>query len=215
MEAQGIAMLSFGRSHGGRFPWHYGCCDSRESTSHVPRETGRLLLPTRRRIDLRACLRGASPAWRAWPARSAARAERTADGRVHVVVVRSTRRGLAVRVTGVGAAHAEVLAPIAARLRRAFALDEATPRRLRGTSAFEDAALAIVAGAPDGPAALLRLGARCPGARSLRVFPAPSEVLRRSAVRLARVLGCPARARRLHALARALVAVRPPPPSCA
>jgi hypothetical protein len=168
----------------------------------VQRETGTIFLPTRRRIDTRVC----APPWRRWGRGAVARAERTADGRVYLVVVRPRRDGLAVAVTGVRAREAEVLAPIAARVRRAAARGT-----LGATSAFEHA----VAGLLDdrGRVALARLGGRCPAARAMRTMPEPRALLALPRAALGRCLGDPGLAARVHALARAFAAMTPAPPS--
>jgi hypothetical protein len=73
----------------------------------------------------------------------------------------------------VGAAGAEHLAPLAARVRRALGLD-GTPG-LRGTSDFEDAITAVLADAPAGARArVVELGRRCPAAPILRTMPTPT-----------------------------------------
>jgi hypothetical protein len=170
----------------------------------VQRETGTILLPTRRRIPIAALARSCAPPWRRWRRGALARAERSADGRVHLIVVRTHRRGVSVSVTGVGAAEAEILAPIAARIRRAL------PRRnamaLRGTTAFEDGLSELLAQGRASAAsrrALYRLGAPCPAARALRTLPEPARLAACAPSELARVLGSSLLARRLQALARA------------
>lgn len=166
----------------------------------MQRETGTIFLPTRRRIDARTC----APPWRRWGG-GAARAERTADGRVHLVVVRPRRDGLAVAVTGVRAREAEVLAPVASRIRHA-----AGRGTLGATSAFEDAVMALL----DGPqrVALARLGRPCPVARAFRTMPEPHAIAGLSRATLARRLGSAGVAARVHALARAFAAMAPAPP---
>jgi hypothetical protein len=172
----------------------------------VRRETAQLLLPTRRRVDLHALVTGAAGArlapwrWRPRPVPTLARAERTADGAVHLVTVRVDRGRVRMRVVGRAAGEAEILAPLAARMRRALGLD-ARDHGLRGTTAFEDAALALCAARA---ASLLALGQRCPVAPGLRTFPSPGDVAAAGATRVGRVLGSARLGRRLHALARAL-----------
>ena len=115
-----------------------------------------------------------------------------------------------VRVTGVGAAAGEVLAPIAARVRHALGLDDGG-RRLRGTSAFEDALVALldeVAASPRARSAVLAHGRRCPVAPRLRTVPTPQALLAATGT-----LSDVSLARRCQALARAFVAVTPCPAS--
>ena len=58
MQREGVAMLGLGRSHPESDPWHYDEPASLESTTtHVQRETGTILLPTRRRIPIAALAR--------------------------------------------------------------------------------------------------------------------------------------------------------------
>lgn len=175
------------------------------------RETGTIFLPMRRRLPA-AAIRDCAPPWRPWTRGAIARAERTADGRVHLAVVRRRPGGILVSLTGVGAAQAENLAPVAARIRRALAAGE----RLRGTSAFEDAVASLLddARAPARTrSAVLRLGGRCPAAPGLRIMPDPTCVLRTPRAALDRALGSRALARRLQALARAFAAIAPCSPS--
>lgn len=143
-----------------------------------------------------------------------ARAERTADGRTHLVVVRSTRDGVRIVATGVGAAQAESLAPIAARIRRALGVDGRGP--LAGTSPFENAVQSLLDAAQasaQARVAIGRLGPRCPAAPSLHAMPEPSDVLRATRPDLVRAAGSIALARRLQALARAFAALAPCPPT--
>jgi hypothetical protein len=158
----------------------------------------------RRRIAVAALARTCAPPWRRWTHGALARAERTADGRVHLVVLRTHRRGVGVTVIGVRAAEAEVLAPIAARIGRA--LPSRGNPRLRGTTAFEDAVVALLdeSGAPAATRRSLgRLGTRCPAAPTLRTFPEPDRIAECAPALLARAVGSIALARRLQALARA------------
>ncbi len=169
----------------------------------MQRETGTILLLTRRRIDVAALARSCVPPWRPWSRGALARAERTADGRVHLVVVRARRRGVLVTVVGVRAGHSETLAPIAARIRRA--LPAGTGRALRGTSAFEDALAAWLDQTAASTAvrrAIDRLGASCPAARRLRTCPVPARIAAADPATLARAVGSALVARRLQALAR-------------
>jgi len=159
-----------------------------------------------------AAIRDCAPPWRRWCHGAIARAERSANGRVHLVVVRRRPGGILVSLTGVGAAQGENLAPAAARIRRALAAGG----RLRGTSAFEDAVASLlddVAAPVRIRSAVLRLGPRCPGAGTLRAMPDPACVLRTPRATLDRTLGSRALARRLQALARAFAVVAPCSPS--
>jgi hypothetical protein len=168
----------------------------------VQRETGTILLPRRRRIAIAALARSCAQPWRPWTRGALARAERSADGRIHLVVVRTHRRGVIVSVVGVGAAEAETLAPIAARIRRALPGRDGAP--LRGTSAFEDGLTRLLdqGRAPAaGRRALYALGARCAAARALRAHPEPEVVAACAPADLARVLGSPLLARRVQLLA--------------
>jgi hypothetical protein len=176
----------------------------------VQRETGTCVLPCRRRVDVAAFSRACGLPWHCWPRGALARAEQTADGRVHLLVVRRHARGASLRVTGVGAAEAERLAPLAARVRRALGLDGIP--ELHGTSPFEDALVALLR---DGDALLqlLELGRRCPAAPAIRTMPRPSDVLAVPTADLVRRAGSVALARRIQALARAFVAGRPSVPS--
>jgi hypothetical protein len=151
-----------------------------------------------------------------WPLGRAARLERaeaSADGRVFRLSVRPARLGAVLRITGRGAAEPEVLAPFAARMRRALQLDRvpAADRVLCGTSLWEDLASALVlqeAGAPgaaDALTGLLTLGVPCPSARSLRTFPPPGAVAAVPVRVLARLTGL-ASATALRALALHLAA---------
>lgn len=180
----------------------------------MQRETGTILLLTRRRIDVAALARTCAPPWRRWPRGALARAERTADGRVHLVVVRSHPRGVLVAVVGMHADHAETLAPIAARIRRA--LPARAGRALRGTTAFEDALagwLDETGASPAARRAIHRLGTSCPAACRLRTCPDPGRLAAADPVILARALGSAPLARRLQALAGAFADDAPTTPS--
>src|SRR5262245_48912409 len=107
----------------------------------VQRETGTMFLPTRR-LAAAALRHACAPPWHPWRRGAVARAERTADGRVHLVVLRGVRGGVLLSLTGVHAAQAENLAPVAARIRRALAASNGGG--LRGTSAFEDAVTSLL-----------------------------------------------------------------------
>lgn len=188
------------------------------------REHAEIVLTARTPLAPRAALLGASTLllppyrWRLGRAARLERAEASADGRIFRVSVRPARLGAVVRITGRGAAEPEVLAPIAARMRRALQLDAEPPsgRVLCGTSLWEDLATALLlqaTGAPGASAAvagLLTLGAPCPSARSLRTFPPAAAV----AAVPTRILGalCGIGG---HASALRLVADRLAPPGAA
>src|SRR4029077_17624676 len=108
--------------------------------------------------------------WRDGPEPVLERAEQLADGTVHLLVCRPARRGVVLEVTGRDAREIEVLAPLAARVRRALSLDvdladfhrmcRADPllrplaragmgRVLRVTSVFEDV-VGVLAGTDGG-----------------------------------------------------------------
>ncbi|HXJ34737.1 MAG TPA: hypothetical protein VMS22_11955 [Candidatus Eisenbacteria bacterium] len=176
------------------------------------RETGYILLPTRRRVDVAALARACDVPWRPWARRGLARAEHGTDGRVHLVVLRPSPDGVVVSVTGADARDTEVLAPIASRVRHALRLDSRRATRLRGTSAFEDAALELLGREPVSARALLALGRRCPVARSLRTFPDAATIAAVPPRVLARAVGSGARSRRLQALARGFAALAPAVP---
>jgi len=179
----------------------------------VQRETGTIFLRTCRRFAGGALLRPCAPPWHRWSRGAVARAERTADGHIHLVVLRAGRGGVTMSLTGVRAAHGESLAPVAARIRRALAGYDG--KALRGTSSFEDAVASLLdeVGVSDrARRAVLRLGARCPAASAIRTMPDSRTILDRSGANLARALGSPILARRLHALARAFATIAPCPP---
>jgi hypothetical protein len=168
-----------------------------------------MFLPTRRRFTGAMLRRGCVPPWHCWRRDAVARAERTADGHVHLVVLRARPGGIALSLTGVRADQAETLAPVAARTRRALS---AWNGRLRGTSAFEDAVSSILdeLGVPPRTRrAIVRLGVRCPSAPRLRTMPEPERLLACPASALARALGSRPLADRLQALARAFAARAP------
>jgi len=173
-----------------------------------------MFLPTRRPLAGAAFRDACAPPWHRWRRGTVARAERTADGRVHLVVVRAGRGGVTLSLSGVGAAQAENLAPVAARIRRALSTPDGIA--LRGTSGFEDAVMSLLD--ELGPSArarrtVLRLGAPCPVARSFRTMPEPARVLACPRAELARALGSAVLARRLQALARAFAAIAPCSPT--
>lgn len=169
-----------------------------------------ILLPARARFDLRRTVLAAAgplPAWTWQDGRRAVlrRAEPAADGRIYLLAIRATSQGIVLRVTGRDAPEAEILAPFAARIRRALPLDGRP--RLRGTSLFEDVVVAICRGDGSGDArplaVLQRLGRRCPAAPRLRAFPPPAAIARTGIVRLRRA-GLGALATPVVGLARAV-----------
>jgi len=193
-----------------------------------------IFLPARGRFDLRATVvsygyyqlppcrweDGRRPVLR--------RAERLPSGRVYLLECRPARNGVMLRATGVDAGEAEILVPLAARVRTALRLDEdltefhrlcrrepalrpiargGLGRLLRGTSLFEDLVKAIAWTNTTWPAAVAtigRLGAlgrRCPADPSLRAFPTAAEIAS-AGVRVLRAAGLGYRAEYLVRLAR-------------
>jgi len=170
-----------------------------------------IYLPARGRFDLRATVLSYGyyelPPYRWEDGRRPVlrRAERLASGAVYLLEMRQTARGVTLKATGHDADEAEILAPLAARMRKALRLDEdlapfhrlcrAEPalrpiariglgRLLRGTSLFEDVVKAIAWTNTTWPAAvsmitrLGRLGASCPADRRLRAFPTARAIVR-------------------------------------
>lgn len=188
----------------------------------VALERAEIVLPARGRFDLRATVlsrdRLALPPfrWRDGARPVLERAEALPGGSVLLLSIRPHPGGVVLRATGEDATEIEVLAPLAARVRRALDLDLdlaafhrlcrrdpllrrvaalGAGRLLRGTSLFEDVVGALVSGA--GGAATARvaaLGRRCPAAPDLRAFPEPRTLARMAVRRLARI-GLGARAR--------------------
>jgi 3-methyladenine DNA glycosylase/8-oxoguanine DNA glycosylase len=201
----------------------------------VALERAEIVLPARGRFDLRATVLSRGPAglppyrWRDGAAPVLERAEQLPDGSVHLLAIRPDRRGVVLRVTGRDAREIEVLAPLAARVRRALALDfdPATFQRacagdrllrpaarlglgrvLHGTSAFEDVVGALACSgdaATEGAHPLARLaalGPRCPARPSLRAFPTAAAIARLDEPRLRVRSGLGQRAAWIRALAR-------------
>jgi 3-methyladenine DNA glycosylase/8-oxoguanine DNA glycosylase len=162
------------------------------------------------------------------------RAEELPDGSVHLLRIHSAPRGAVLEVTGEDAREIEVLAPLAARVRHAFALDvdfaefhRACARDpvlrpvarlglghvLRGTSVFEDV-VKVLARSNNARAAarsidrLVALGRRCPARPALRAFPSPGAFARLPAERLREFTALGHRAVWITALARDVVAGR-------
>jgi 3-methyladenine DNA glycosylase/8-oxoguanine DNA glycosylase len=201
----------------------------------VALERTEIVLPARGRFDLRATVRSRGPQglppyrWRDGATPLLERAEQLPDGSVHLLAIRPDRRGVVLRVTGRDAREIEVLAPLAARVRRALALDfDPAPfqracatdpllhpvarlglgRVLHGTSAFEDVVGALACGgaaSTEGTGALARLaalGPRCPARPSLRAFPAAGAVARIDPRRLRERTGLGQLAAGIRTLAR-------------
>jgi 3-methyladenine DNA glycosylase/8-oxoguanine DNA glycosylase len=202
------------------------------------RPSADIFLPARGRFDLRATVLSYGD-WQLPPyrwedgARPVLRRAELLGRRIYLLAVSPAAGGVTLRATGPNAGEAEVLVPLAARMRKALRLDEdlapfhrlcrAEPalrpvarlglgRLLRGTTLFEDVVKAIAWTNTTAPAAVAtlerlgRLGTRCPADRSLRTFPTPAQLVRASERHLrddAR-LGC--RAAFLVALARDVAA---------
>ena len=194
----------------------------------VALERAEIVLPARGRFDLRATVlsrdRLALPPfrWHDGERPVLERAEELPGGSVLLLSIRPHPGGVVLRATGQDASEIEVLAPLAARVRRALDLDLdlaafhrlcrrdpllrrvaalGAGRLLRGTSLFEDVVGAVVAG--GGVAATARiaaLGRRCPAAPELRAFPEPRRLARMAVRRLERT-GLGSRARMVSALA--------------
>jgi 3-methyladenine DNA glycosylase/8-oxoguanine DNA glycosylase len=172
--------------------------------------TAEISLPARGRFDLRATVLShgyhelAPCRWEEGPIPTFHRIERLATRSVYRLAVRPAARGVVLRVTGRDATEAEVLAPLAARMRRALRLDEdfadfhrlcrldpalrpiarlGMGRLLRGTTLFEDLVKAIAwtnttwRGAVSMIERLGRLGSRYPAEPRLRAFPTPEQIL--------------------------------------
>ena len=194
----------------------------------VALERAEIVLPARGRFDLRATVLSRDPLamapfrWRDGARPVLERAEELPGGSVLLLSIRPHPGGVVLRATGEDASEIEVLAPLAARVRRALDLDLylaafhrlcrrdpllrrvaalGAGRLLRGTSLFEDVVGAVVAG--GGVAATARiaaLGRRCPAAPELRAFPEPRRLARMAVRRLERT-GLGSRARMVSALA--------------
>src|SRR5262245_709132 len=174
-------------------------------------ERAEIVLPARGRFDLRTTVldwgHGPPPPYRWHDGRRPVleRAEELAGGSVHLLRIRPEPRGVVLEVTGRDAREIEVLAPLAARVRRALSLDvdladfhrrcRADPllrplarvglgRMLRGTSVFEDV-VGVLAGStgssradPSAIGRLVRLGRRVPAQPGVRAFPSPRILAR-------------------------------------
>lgn len=196
-------------------------------------ERAEIVLPARGRFDLRVlvCAQAArlpTPfQWHDDPQPVLERAEQLPDGSVHGLRIRPASHGVVLQVTGRDAREIEVLAPLAARVRRALCLDVdladfrrtcsrdpllvAAPRSglrmVRGTSAFEDAVGVLTwsgASADHEPpiARLARLGRRCPARPALRAFPGPALLATTPLGQLRTATGLGHRAAYVSALAR-------------
>src|SRR5262245_1448762 len=214
--------------------WRSACANG--TMAAVALERAEIVLPARRRFDLRTTVlsrdRLALPPfrWRDGARPVLERAEELPGGSVLLLSIRPHPGGVVLRATGEDASELEVLAPLAARVRRALDLDLnlgafhrlcrrdpllrrvaalGAGRLLRGTSLFEDVVGAVVAGgggavvAGGGGAAaatIAALGRRCPAAPELRAFPVPRTLARMALRRLERA-GLGSRARVVSAVA--------------
>src|SRR5437867_5612165 len=138
--------------------------------SSAPLKTAEITLSARGRFDLRATVLSYGYyqlppyRWEDGPRQVLRRAEQLPDGSVYLLEVRPAPGGVRLRVTGKDADDLVVLAPLAARMRKALRLDEdfrefhrlcrrepwlrpiarlGLGRMLRGTSLFEDLVKAI------------------------------------------------------------------------
>jgi 3-methyladenine DNA glycosylase/8-oxoguanine DNA glycosylase len=193
-------------------------------------ERAEIVLPARGRFNLRATVLSrdhlALPAfrWRDGARPVLERAEELPGGSVFLLSIRPHASGVVLRATGEDASEIEVLAPLAARVRRALDLDldlaafhrlcRSDPllrraaslgagRLLRGTSLFEDVVNAVAPGNGDAAAAarIAALGRRCPAAPELRAFPEPRALARMAVRRLDERTGLGSRARVVSAIA--------------
>ena len=194
-------------------------------------ERAEIVLPAQGRFDLRATMlsrdRRALPPfrWRDGARPVLERAEGLPGGSVLLLSIRPHPGGVVLRATGEDAREIEVLAPLAARVRRALDLDLdlaafhrlcrrdpllrgvaslGAGRLLRGTSLFEDVVTAIAMGSGDAAATarIAALGRRCPAAPELRAFPEPRTLARMAVRRLGERTGLGSRARVVSALAQ-------------
>ena len=201
-------------------------------------ERAEIVLPARGRFDLRATVLSNGwhqvPPYRWHDGRRPVleRAEELADGSVHLLRLRPAPRGVVLQVSGEDAREIEVLAPLAARVRRALNLDldpavfqrasTGDPllghvrslglgRLLRGTSLFEDLVKVLAVGNttwPNSVEAAARLGAlgpRCPALPAMRAFPGPAALARLGIRRLRERTNLGDRARSVIAAARDVV----------
>ncbi len=176
-------------------------------------ERAEIVLPARGRFDLRTTVLSdryheLPPfRWQDGARPFLERPEQLPDGSVHLLRIRPALEGVRLEVTGRDAREIEVLAPLAARVRRALGLDQPlagwrrTPARepllrpdarrgpgrlLRGTVMFEDLVKVLVCSHATWPEAvrsitrLTALGRRCPARPGLRAFPGPATLARLS-----------------------------------
>jgi hypothetical protein len=207
----------------------------------VPRlERAEIVLPARGRFDLRTTVlshryRELPPfRWHDGARPFLERPEQLPDGSVHLLCIRPAQQGVLLEVTGRDAREIEVLAPLAARVRRALGLDQPVAgarhahgrgpllppgpgRLLRGTMLFEDMIKVLVSRHTSWPEAvravtrLTALGRRCPAQPGLRAFPEPAALARLSIRQLEARTGLGRRAARVAALARDVAAGRRDP----
>ncbi len=197
-------------------------------------ERAEIVLPAHGPFDLRATVlaRTAHPPqryhWRDHARPALECAEQLSGSSVHLLRIRPASRGVVLEVTGRDAREIEVLAPLAARVRRALSLDLdlaafhgvcarepllrpiarlGLGRMLRGTTVFEDVIAAMLASDPVF-AAVVGLGRRCPARRGMHAFPDPATLARVPLRRLARITGSRERASHVLGLSRDLVAGR-------
>ena len=207
----------------------------------MARKRTRIVLPARGRFDLRATVllqdRHALPPfrWHDGPRPVLERAEQLSDGPAYLLRIWQVSGGVMLEATGRDAGEIEVLAPLAARVRRALALDQdvaafraacthepllrpaaalAPGRLLRGTSTFEDV-VKVLAGSNRRPDRALRsierliaFGRRCPARPALRAFPSPEALAGIPLRHLAARTGLGHRAAWIRMLARAVAAQR-------
>src|SRR5262249_43277087 len=200
----------FQRSQRGASPWRSHPLDRHHGPA-VALERAEIVLQARGRFDLRAtvianaCHELPPFRWRDGPRPVLERAEELPGGSVLLLAIRPAPGGVVLRVTGQDASEIEVLAPLAARVRRALALhlglgpfhrlcrrdpllrnvaSRGLGRLLRGTSLFEDLVMAIACtGTPWARTArvttgIAAFGRPCPAAPGLRTFPGPRALAR-------------------------------------
>jgi len=204
-------------------------------------ERAEIVLRARGRFDLRATVLShryhelAPFRWRDGARPVLERPEQLADDSVHLLRIRPAPRGAVLEVTGRDAREIEVLAPLAARVRSALALDVdlakfhracardpllrpvvrlGLGRMLRGTTVFEDVVKVLAtsnttwAHAVRSVNRLVAFGRRCPALPDLRAFPSPAALASISVRRLRDDTGLGYRAAWIRGLARDVVAGR-------
>jgi 3-methyladenine DNA glycosylase/8-oxoguanine DNA glycosylase len=175
----------------------------------MPLERAEIVLQARGQFDLRATVLSHGShelppfRWQDGLRPVLERPEQLPDGSVHLLRIRPAARGAVLEVTGKNAREIEVLAPLAARVRRALALDVdltafhracagdrllrpvarlGLGRMLRGTSVFEDVVKVLArnntsrARAVRSVNRLVAFGQRCPARPGLRAFPSPAAL---------------------------------------